>query len=281
MIWLYTFGSVLLVSLVALAGIAFVAMGRKRIGTATTYLVSLAVGALLGGAFLHLIPAALAQMPSADTVWLLVLAGFVGSFVLEKFIHAHLHGHHVEHTIEWLEEERRSTPREMTPAVGMILVGGGVHNFLDGVLIAASFMADPWLGVVTTIVVIVHEVPQEIGDFGVLLSGGLSIKRALLWNFASALVAFVGAGATLLAGAWIEGLAVVILPIAAGNFIYIAAADLVPLLHRKSGIAVSSGQVAVLVLGIVLMVGIHEWRHRFLDDQIEPDPAGQVHHHVH
>lgn len=251
-LWLYTIGSVVLVSLMALAGIVALIRGRDRLDRIITHLVSLAVGALLGGAVLHLIPRSIRHLDGGVTVWLLLLAGFVGSFVLEKFLWMHQHGHHPEHT----ERVRGGDAGGVRPIVGMILLGDAVHNLIDGVVIAASFMADTSLGLITTLIVLLHEVPQEIGDFGVLVHGGLSAKRALLLNLLSASAAIIGAVLTLLIGTRAENLSHVMLPLAAGNFLYIAAADLIPELHDRRGGWAAASQVILIVLGIGLMLGV-------------------------
>lgn len=263
-LWLYTLGSVVAVSLVALIGLFALSREEEELERITPYLVSLAVGALLGGAVLHLVPRAVREHGTGLAVWLYLLAGFVGSFVLEKFLKAH-HGHHA--LLEGGEgsEEDSGGPGSETdapgreharPLSGMVLFGDGVHNLLDGVVIAASYAVDPWVGLVTTLAVFLHEIPQELGDFGALLRGGLSPGRALLWNFLSALTALAGAVATLWIGTEMESVKRVILPLAAGNFLYIAASDLVPELHRERGGWMALWQIAIILAGIGLMLGV-------------------------
>lgn len=265
-VWLYTLVSLVAVSVLSFAGALLLGMNRRRLHWLTTYLVSLAIGALLGGAFLHLIPVSLETFEEGETVWLLVLAGFFISFLIEKMIgtHSHAHGHH--ELEQWSGDERRARPRPSRPLpmIGVILMGDAVHNFLDGVLIAGAFLLDPHVGLVTTLIVVLHELPQEFGDFGVLVSGGLSVKRALKWNFISALTAFVGALLALLIGGRIDAFAEVIVPLAAGNFIYIAAADLVPHLHEKEKGTATAGIIAVASLGVLFMLWIHDLRHILL-----------------
>lgn len=254
MLWLYALGSVAAVSLVALIGLFALSRDEEELERITPYLVSLAVGALLGGAVLHLIPRAVQESGTGLAVWLYLLAGFVGSFVLEKFLKAH-HGHHA--LLSGQEEGGDAAGGERArPLSGMVLVGDGVHNLLDGVVIAASYAVDPWVGVVTTLAVFLHEIPQEIGDFGVLVHAGLSPGRALLLNFLSALTALAGAAVTLWLGTQVESIARVILPIAAGNFLYIAASDLVPELHQERGGWTALRQVAIILTGIALMLGV-------------------------
>lgn len=255
-LWLYTLGSVIGVSLISLLGIVALARGEEKLRRATTYLISLAVGGLLGGAALHLIPRSLRHFEDGTTVWLLLLAGFVGSFVLEKYLWAHHHGHDPTQTVHDLSSHRAPQAGGLPPLASMILLGDLVHNLLDGILIAAAFLVDPAVGAVTTLAVVLHEIPQEIGDFGVLVHAGLSTRKALLLNFLTATAAVLGAVLTLLIGARTEAFTNAVLPIAAGNFLYIAAADLVPELHERRGRWVSVAQVGLIVFGIGAMLGV-------------------------
>lgn len=264
-IWLYTLASVAGVSLLSFAGALLLGLNRKKLRWLSTYLVSLAIGALLGGAFLHLIPVSLETFDHDVTLWLLVMGGFLGSFLLEKMIGAHSHHHSVE---DWQGIERRSEerPKGLHAMVGVILVGDGVHNFLDGIVIAGAFLMNPQLGLITTIIVVLHEVPQEFGDFGVLVSGGMSVGGALKWNFITALTSVAGAVLALLIGARVETFSNIVIPLAAGNFIYIAGADLVPHLHQKGTKGSTAGMIAVIIVGILLMLWIHELRHQMLPE---------------
>lgn len=276
-LWLYTLGSVVAVSAVSLVGLFALSRAKEEIERITPYLVSLAVGALLGGAVLHLIPRAVEETGPGVRVWLFLLGGFVGSFVLEKFLQAHRGGHavlseegkgggrpgrgrHDDSSGESAPETTASESKGTRPLSAMVLVGDGIHNLLDGVVIAASYAVDPWVGLVTTLAVFLHEVPQEIGDFGVLIHDGLPPERALLLNLLSALAALVGAVVTLWLGAQMEGVERVILPIAAGNFLYIAASDLVPELHRERGGWMALAQVGIILAGIAVMLGIRMLR---------------------
>lgn len=235
--------SVIVVSLVSLVGVFF--LSRKE-GVMRKYiflLVSLAVGALLGDAFIHLIPEAFEYF--ADPLWpsLLVIGGILLFFVLEKFMHWHHHGDDAgEHGVH--------------PVGKLILLSDGVHNFIDGIIIGISFMASVPLGIATTVAVILHEIPQEIGDFAVLLHAGYSRKRALWLNFLSALAAVVGVVVAFVLGEAGESVAQYVLPLAAGGFIYIALSDLIPELHKTKRITHSVSQLLALVLGILLMIGL-------------------------
>jgi len=240
--------SVLAVTLVSLAGLATLAMRESRVQHLAAFLVSFATGVLLGDAFLHLLPEAFAG-PEGNSVGisLLVLAGMAGFFVVEKLL---LHRHGPVHA--------RVHPGEGRPElVALNVIGDAVHNFIDGALIASSYLVDPMLGVTTTLAVAGHEVPLEIGDFGILVRAGLPVRRAVLLNLASAAMAFLGAADILVAGQSI-GTAVgrSLVPVTAGGFIYIALADLVPdLQHDRSlrGLVVQSGLIA---LGIGVMAAL-------------------------
>jgi len=244
MVYLYTILSVFLVSLISLAGVVTLALKKDLLYRLTLYLVSLSAGTLLGGALLHLLPRSVAELGAqGQQVWLLLLGGVMLFFVLEKVIcwrHCHIptsesHPHHLGI---------------------MNLVGDAFHNFLDGVLIAGSFLANPALGAVTTIAVALHEIPQELGDFGVLIYAGYSRAKAVALNFLIALTAVLGAGLTLAIGSQAEATSDLVVPVAAGGFLYIAAADLIPELRKDIQPATSLKQFLVIMLGIGIMWGI-------------------------
>lgn len=261
-------------SLVSLVGIVVLARDRAWLHRAVGYLVSLAAGVLLGGAVLHLLPRAIDVHGSGLSLSVWFLVGFLGFFVLERTLWTHTHevseealvaGGHVPepppseagpgrgHDHGHRHEGSHGGAR---PLVAMNLLGDGIHNLIDGMVIAAAFSADVSLGMVTTLAVLLHEVPQEIGDFGVLVFGGLPVRKALLFNFLSATMAIVGAVVTLLIGARFQGLLDALVPITAGNFLYIAAADLIPELHREHTGREGFLQAAILVVGVALMLGL-------------------------
>jgi zinc and cadmium transporter len=180
--WTATLVSIAAVSAIPLIAAAVLA-GRSRLHTATLYLTSFAIGALLGTAFIHLIPEAYATLGPGSRVPLLVLGGFFGFFVLEKFLWAH--SSHAD----------PAGGSRMPPLATLNLVGDGVHNFVDGMVVAAAYTASGTLGIATTVAVVLHEVPQELGDVGVLLFAGLSIRRVALYNFVSGLRAGTHPGA--------------------------------------------------------------------------------------
>lgn len=226
--------SVFAVSLLSLLGVLFLAVKEDVLERILLALVALASGALLGGAFLHLLP----ESAELGTTFDYVLLGIVIFFVVERFLHwRHCHDGKCEiHSFAYMN-----------------LIGDGVHNFMDGLIIASSYLVSIPLGIASTIAIIFHEIPQEIGDFGVLVYGGFSKARALLFNFLSALAAVLGALFGYYLGGSIEGFTPIILPFAAGGFIYIATADLMPHLHKERDTKRSLFQLLFLLGGIGLM----------------------------
>ncbi len=189
---------------------------------------------------LHLIPEIIEEHGFSTEIPMYILGGMIIFFILEKIVHWR-HCHHISCD---------DHPHHLGT---MNLVGDAIHNAIDGAVIAGSFMVSPELGLTTTIAVILHEIPQEIGDFGVLLYAGFKPKKAILYNFLSALFAVVGAVAALLIGSHIEHFTEIIIPITAGGFIYIASADLIPELHKEVKIKKSIAQLITIILGIGMM----------------------------
>jgi len=196
----------------------------------------------LGDAFLHLIPDAAERTGNLQNVCLGVLGGIFLFFCLEKFVRwKHVH----------------STSKEELKALApMNLLGDAVHNFIDGTLIAGSFLVSPVIGLTTTIAIIIHEIPQEIGDTGSLIYGGYAPKKAVWYNFLCSLTCVLGAILTLLLGAWLNLPVVYLMPVAAGGFIYIAACDLIPELHTRTVLKHQIGQGVVICCGIAFMLFI-------------------------
>jgi zinc and cadmium transporter len=212
-------------------------------------MVSYAVGAMLGAAFLHLLPEAFMQAETIEGLFATVLAGLLAFFLLEKaalWRHRHEHG-------EAAHDETHPRPLHVhkRPVATLIIVGDGFHNFVDGVLIASAFIADPVLGVTAAVALVAHEVPQEIGDFIVLLDCGLTRAKALMLNLASSAMAVVGGviGYFALEGA--QHLMPYVIALAAASFIYIAVADLIPGLHRVMDTRSTVWQIALIAAGIV------------------------------
>jgi zinc and cadmium transporter len=201
-------------------------------------LVAFAAGTLLGGAFFHMIPVALTSSMQADVVFALVLGGFAVFFGLEQFLHWH-HCH-------------RADTACRKPLTFLILIGDGLHNFLGGLAVAGTFLIDIRLGIVTWLAAAAHEVPQELGDFGVLVHGGWERRQALFYNLLSALTFLFGG---LVAYAVSSRLDVSFLvPFAAGNFIYIGAADLIPEVKAHANARANIIHFSSFALGVVLML---------------------------
>jgi zinc and cadmium transporter len=251
-IWLYSIVSVLVVSAVSLAGAFTLSMGEKALRRTIFLLVSVSVGALFGDALIHLLPEAFESGLQPTTVSLLVLVGILAFFVLEKFLHwRHVHGEDEE-----TEDCMGAHDHSIKPLGPMVLISDAVHNFIDGVIVAGSYLVSVELGIATTLAVVLHEIPHEIANFGILIHSGYAKRRALVLNFVSALFAVAGAVFALLLGSAIGPLVAVILPIAAGNFLYIAGSDLVPELHKESDPKKSLVQFACILIGIGLMAAL-------------------------
>ncbi len=227
-------------SLVSLAGIVSLFCSRRTLDRVLFALVGFSAGALLSGAFFHLLAESLEIFQETTVVFAYVFAGFILFFLIERFLHWH-HCHEGK--------------CETHPVTYLILLGDGVHNFIDGLVIAASFLLSTAFGIVTTMLIIGHEVPQELGDFGVLVYGGFGRKKALLFNLLSQMTCIAGGiiGFFFSVGA---GFSNTLLPFAAGGFIYIAASDLVPELHKERSTWKSLASFAFFLLGTGFMVGI-------------------------
>jgi zinc and cadmium transporter len=242
-VYIYSFGSVAVVSAISLTGILLLSFKEDVFRKYLSLFISVAVGALLGDSFIHLIPEAFAGVENTNVVGLLIIAGVLSFFVLEKFLHWHHHG----------EDAEKS---HIHPVGKLILVSDGVHNFLDGVIIAASFTVSPPVGFATTLAVGLHEIPQEVGDFAVLLHAGYTKQRALWLNFLSALSAILGAMVFFAIGEFAAPLTAYFIPLTAGGFIYIAVADLIPELQKTKQVRDSAYQLIAVLSGIAMMMGL-------------------------
>lgn len=242
MIWLYTLISVFIVSLVSLVGVFTLSLKKEKLYKILIYFVSLSAGTLMGDAFIHLIPEAYKETQSSTIVSISILAGIFLFFILEKVLHwRHCH-----------EEPCVDHPH---PFSYVILTGDAFHNFIDGLIIAASFIVSIPIGIATATAVIFHEIPHEIGNFASLLYGGFAIKKALLYNFISALAAILGAILVLSINTNLN-LTNFLIPFAAGGFIYIAGTDLIPELHKHNEARKGIWQTIMFLIGIGLMVGL-------------------------
>jgi len=222
------------------------------------HLVSFAIGALLGAAFLGLLPHAIEGIGDdhVHDITIAVLGGLMGFFALEKFVlWRHCHAEVCDaHAPQDADAGQHS-------AGTLILIGDGLHNFVDGVLIGAAFLTDIHLGVVTSIAVAAHEIPQEMGDFAVLLHSGYSRARALVFNILSSLTTVIGGVLAYYILADVQRALPYVLAVAAAGFIYVAVADLIPGLHRKVDARSSLQQIALISLGIALIFFTHEMMH--------------------
>jgi len=238
---LSTFWQVILatfvVSLISLIGIFTISASKKFLSKITIFLVSFSAGTMMGGAFLHLLPEAAENFSTKD-LNLIVLFSFVSFLLIEKALHwRHCHKQNCSvHSFGYVN-----------------IVGDGVHNLIDGLIIAASFVTSPALGVTTTIAIMFHEIPQEIGDYGVLIHAGFSRKKAIVFNFLSAITSIGGGVLGYLAAGKIDWLANALIPFAAGGFLYIAASDLIPEIRKEKQIKKSVANLALFAAGIVLL----------------------------
>lgn len=249
---LYSLVSTILVSLMSFAGIVTLSFQRRWLDKCLFLLISLSAGALLGDVFIHLLPEIIEEHGGlTPMVSLLVLCGIIGFFVLEKFLIWHHH-----HSIETPEDHRQHQHTHTRSLGVMNLIGDAFHNLLDGMIIAASFMISPVVGVSTTIAVILHEIPQEIGDFGVLIHSGFSVKRGLLFNFLTGSLAIFGALLVLVIGSTTESLLYYLIPFTAGGFIYIAGSDLIPELKKERVVFNSFLQLLALLGGVGIMYAL-------------------------
>lgn len=233
----------LIVSAVSLAGVFFLSLNQRKLNELLPLLVSLSAGTLLGAAFLDLIPESLSGL-SIQRAMLASLAGFLVFFIIEKMIMWH-HHHSPKHS--------EAAHGRIKPLGYLNLIGDALHNFFDGIAISAAFLTSPQIGLATTLAVILHEIPQEIGDFSLLLYSGFKKWRALLFNFLSALVAVLGAVLFYFAAPLIEHLSLYGLSFTAGMFIYIASADVVPELHKDTRPKESLKQLLLILIGIALI----------------------------
>lgn len=242
-IGLYTMVSVGLVSAISLVGVFTLSLNASRLKEIVLFLVSFAAGGLFGDAFIHLIPESFEKLGPHLATSLAIIIGILIFFILEKFL-------------RWQHCHIPTSQAHLHPVVTLNLIGDAVHNLIDGMIIAASYSVSIPIGITTTLAVIFHEIPQEIGDFGVLIHGGLSIKKALTFNFLSALTACAGAVLILLMGPFLKEYIVYLMPITAGGFLYIAGSDLIPELHHDVKLSRSAGQFFFMILGIGIMAAM-------------------------
>jgi zinc and cadmium transporter len=229
-------------SIFGLAGGFLLLWQRQWVNRFSRFFISFAAGAMLGAAFFDVLKEAITDHPNqVASVFAWTLVGFLFFFLVEKLLlwHHHGHGH---------EDEPETT-------LGyLVIIGDSIHNFIDGTIIAAAFLASPVVGVVTALAVFFHEIPQEIGDFAIMLHSGMKRHLVFWWNLGGALISPVGAVLTILVARHVSTLILPLLGIAAGNFIYIAAADLIPQIHRERKLLVTLGQFSLLIAGMGIII---------------------------
>ncbi|EKE14874.1 MAG: hypothetical protein ACD_12C00259G0004 [uncultured bacterium] len=243
LIWFYSLLSVTIVSLISLVGVFTLGIKEKSLNKILIYFVSFSAGALLGDVFIHLIPEVFRNGATTYTS-LYFLTGIFVSFLIEKIIY-------------WRENHSSSIlGSKVKNFAYMILYGDGVHNFIDGLAIGASFLISIPVGVATSIAIILHEIPHEIGDFAALIHGGLSKRKAIYYNFISALTSIIGTVVALLLNQQINGINKFLIPFATANLIYIAGTNLIPVLHKEKQFRKSFIQIFTFMLGIAIMYGL-------------------------
>lgn len=254
--WAYSLASVLIISLLSLIGLSVIALNERLLHRCIPAMMSLAVGAMLGDAFLHLLPE-LYNRPHSDAGNALgILAGLFLFYLLELAVRRHHTSRHPPaHDAELNTAHNLPASDHRVAPVGYVsLVAGSLHNVMNGVLIAASYMTSFKVGLATTVAIILHELPHEIGGFGVLLHAGFTRDRALLFNFLTGCLALAGVVASLLLGGFIEDLPAITLPLTTGGFIYIAASSLLPELARHTRFADIAMQFGGIFTGILVML---------------------------
>ena len=237
-IWIYTLLSVFIISLISLVGAFTLSIKPETLKSWLMHLVSFSAGALLGDVFLHMLPE-LGKAGFELKYGIYILTGILIFYALERFIYwHHSHSEHKE---------------EVHSYVYLTQAADSLHNFIDGLIIAGSFLISNALGFATAIAVIFHEIPQEIGNFAIFIHGGWSVKKALFYNFFSALTAFAGAAVVLIFLKNFQGQPALLLSIGAASFIYIAMSDLIPELHKEKNTKTAVIQLLWFVLGIAAM----------------------------
>jgi zinc and cadmium transporter len=229
-----------LVSLLSLIGLAFISVAEEKLKRIIFFMVSLSVGGLFGDAFIHLLPESFERIGSKLQASVFVLAGIFAFFVLEKFL-------------LWRHQHVLESDHPIHPVGYMNLLADGAHNFIDGVIIGASYDVSLHVGIATTLAVVFHEIPHELGNFFVLLYAGFTKRKALFFNFVSALFAILGTVLSLSIGSRVAEFSSIMLPLAAGGFIYIAGSDLVPELNKESTLGKSVVQMLAIGVGVGLM----------------------------
>ena len=242
-VWLYSLVSVLVVSLISLIGVFTLGLAVDRLKKFLIYMVSFSTGALLGDSFIHLLPHLVEENGFGLFSGISILFGILIFFILEKFIC-------------WKHCHMPITKTHVHPFAYMNLIGDSLHNFIDGLIIAGSYIISIPVGIATTLAVIFHEIPQEIGDFGILIHGGFKKVKAITLNFLTALVAVLGTLTGLILNKYIENIHLFLVPLTIGGFIYIAGSDLIPELHKETEVKKSFIQILFFIIGILVMLAL-------------------------
>lgn len=229
--------------------------------------VPFAAGSLLAASFLDLMPEAY-EHGEAATVAMVMLAGFLLFFILERFL-GWFHHHHTH------EGEEKG----VHPTVGLLIIGDTLHNFIDGLVIGAAFLIDVPTGIVVTLAVAAHEIPQEVGDFGLMLSYGLSRKRVVLVNVISAIATVVAAMAVVAIGGNMATLEPYLLALAAGFFVYIAASDIIPTIHAETKLRIANIQTLIMIGGIVIVGLLISSSHSYIETEHHDTDAHETSQH--
>lgn len=247
-IYIYIFGSISIVSLISLVGVFALSLREKLLNSFLFILVSVAAGALFGDALIHLIPELFEKTENMLFASLSILSGILGFFILEKFLRWR-HVHEVEDCcLKEIHDETRIAP------LGYIVwTSDSIHNFIDGLIIGISYLVSIEIGIATTIAIVLHEIPQEISNFAILLHSGFKKIKALAINFLSALFALVGGVVAVFVSSYVETIIPAIIGFAAGSFLYIAGSDLVPEIHKTRDPKRSLIQFTALSTGIAMM----------------------------
>jgi zinc and cadmium transporter len=240
--WALGLISIVAISMISLGGILVFWVADKKLKKAFVYMVSFAAGGLFGDVFLHLIPEMVGETGFLTTSSIVIILGILSSFAVERFL-------------QWRHCHIPTSDEHPHSFAYMNLFGDAVHNLIDGLIVGGSYIASIPLGIATTIAVIFHEIPQELGDFCVLIYGGFNKRKALTFNFLTALTAVLGATIAFVVGSAIEGFVPLLIPFAAGNFIYIAGSDLIPELRKDTPEPKKAAlQMISLVLGVIPML---------------------------
>ena len=232
--FLWILGAAVLDALLGFVGVFSLWLSKKDLKKAVNVLMAFAAGSILGGAFFHLLPESV-EAVEPITVFIIAFIGFALFILLETY----LHWHHCKEC-------------KIHPFSYVMLVGDGVHNFIGGFILTASFLVSIPLGIATLVAIIAHELPQQLGIFGVLVKGGIERNRAIIYSFIAQSTIILGAVIAYFLSGMVEGLTAFLVPFAAGNFIYIASSDLIPEMHKAEGWD-KIRSLAVFFIGIILM----------------------------